>query len=76
MRLSRVTAGLLLMCLHYFHPELVRAQVRGVYPAGMSATNAGVTPESGFSYSNLFLLYARDELTGPTARCSRRVTTR
>jgi hypothetical protein len=41
------------------------AQVRGVYPLGMSATNSGVTPESGFTYSNLFLFYSRDELKGP-----------
>ena len=38
------------------------AQVRGVYPLGMSATNSGVTPEAGFSYSNLFLFYSRSEL--------------
>jgi hypothetical protein len=38
------------------------AQVRGVYPLGMSATNSGVTPESGFSYSNQLLSYSRDQL--------------
>jgi hypothetical protein len=38
-----------------------RAQNRGVYPLGMSATNSGVTPESGFSYSNQLLFYARDQ---------------
>ncbi len=42
-----------------------RAQNRGVYPLGMSATNSGVTPEPGFSYVNQFLFYARDELRGP-----------
>ena len=41
------------------------AQVRGVYPTGMNATNAGVTPDSGFTYSNLFIFNARDELKGP-----------
>src|SRR5688572_2219788 len=41
------------------------AQVRGVYPLGMSATNSGVTPEPGFSYVNQFLIYTRDELKGP-----------
>jgi hypothetical protein len=35
-----------------------------VYPLGMSATNSGVTPESGFTYANLFLFYARDTLRG------------
>jgi hypothetical protein len=29
------------------------AQVRGVYPTGMSAINAGVTPGSGLTCSNL-----------------------
>jgi len=29
----------------------------------MSGTNSGSTPEPGFSYSNQFLYYARDELT-------------
>jgi hypothetical protein len=41
------------------------AQVRGVYPTGMNATNAGVTPESGLTYSNLFIFNSRDELKGP-----------
>src|SRR5262249_31705857 len=41
------------------------AQVRGVYPTGMNATNAGVTPESGLTYSNLFIFNARDESKGP-----------
>ncbi len=42
----------------------VLAQVRGVYPVGMSATNSGVTPEAGFTYSNLFILFSRDEEKG------------
>ena len=45
-------------------PDAV-AQVRGVYPLGMSATNSGVTSEPGFSYANQFLTYTRDELKGP-----------
>jgi len=40
------------------------AQVRGVYPLGMSATNSGVTPESGVSYVNQFLFYSRDQAKG------------
>jgi hypothetical protein len=31
----------------------------------MSAINSGVTPGSGFTYSNLFLFYSRDQLKGP-----------
>ena len=41
------------------------AQNRGVYPLGMNATNSGVTAGPGFTYSNLFILYARDESKGP-----------
>src|ERR1700751_780298 len=38
-----------------------QAQVRGVYPVGMNATNSGVTPEAGITYSNLFIFFSRDE---------------
>ncbi len=41
-----------------------QAQNRGVYPLGMSAINSGVTPESGFSYSNQLLSYSRDQAKG------------
>jgi hypothetical protein len=44
---------------------LTQAQVRGVYPLGMSATNSGVTPPAGLTYTNVFLFYSRDELKGP-----------
>src|SRR6476659_8170990 len=39
----------------------VIAQNRGVYPLGMSATNSGITPEPGFTYTNQLLSYARDQ---------------
>lgn len=42
----------------------VEGQVRGVYPAGMSATNSGVTPHPGFSYSNLLAIYSRNQFRG------------
>src|SRR5512145_588080 len=42
-----------------------RAQVRGVYPLGMSATNSGVLAQAGFTYVNNFLFYARYESLGP-----------
>jgi hypothetical protein len=42
----------------------IQAQVRGLYPAGMSATNSGVTPESGFTYSNVYIIYARSTKRG------------
>lgn len=41
------------------------AQSRGVYPLGMSATNSGVTPESGFTYANQLLIYSRNQSKGP-----------
>jgi hypothetical protein len=43
----------------------VQAQVRGVYPVGMNATNSGVTTEAGITYSNLFVFFSRDEEKGP-----------
>jgi hypothetical protein len=43
----------------------VQAQVRGVYPVGMNATNSGMTPEAGITYSNLFVFFSRDEEKGP-----------
>jgi hypothetical protein len=56
--LSTVVCGFVLV-------TQVRAQNRGVYPLGMSATNSGVTPEPGFSYVNQLLIYSRDESKGP-----------
>ncbi len=41
-----------------------KAQVRGVYPRGMSATSSGVTPPSGFTYSNLVAIYSRNQFKG------------
>lgn len=38
----------------------LRAQNRGVYPLGMSATSSGITPRPGFTYSNQLLIYSRD----------------
>lgn len=55
----------LLILLHLVVPGAATAQVRGVYPLGMSALNAGVMPEPGFSYANQLLFYARNELVGP-----------
>jgi hypothetical protein len=40
----------------------LRAQNRGVYPLGMSATNSGVTPQAGFTYVNQLLFYSRDQV--------------
>ncbi len=48
--------------------EPALAQNRGVYPLGMSATNSGITPESGFSYSNQLLFYVRDQAKDDAGR--------
>ena len=42
-----------------------RAQNRGVYPLGMSATNSGVTPAPGVTYVNQLLIYTRNKSKGP-----------
>lgn len=42
--------------------ERAGAQVRGVYPLGMSATGSGLVAEPGVTYSNMFLFYSRDKL--------------
>lgn len=39
----------------------LQAQNRGVYPLGMSATNSGVTPQPGFTYSNQLIFYSRSQ---------------
>jgi hypothetical protein len=44
--------------------HVAEPQVRGVYPTGMSATNAGVVPDAGLTYANLFIFNARDESKG------------
>jgi hypothetical protein len=41
------------------------AQVRGVYPTGMNAMNAGAAPAPGWAYSNLFIVNSRDRRLGP-----------
>lgn len=63
--LRRSCLGLVAILGVFLRSGPAGAQVRGVYPTGMNATNAGVTPASGFTYSNLFIFNARDELKGP-----------
>jgi hypothetical protein len=46
-------------------PGVAQGQIRGVYPLGMNAVNSGITPEPGFTYSNLFLFYSRGEFKDP-----------
>jgi len=56
-------ALLQLLCLAFL-AGAAHAQNRGVYPLGLSAINSGVTPAPGFTYSNAFLFYSRDEQKG------------
>jgi hypothetical protein len=63
---QRITAqGFILFIFMIVVSVFAQAQVRGVYPLGMSATNSGVTPPSGFTYSNLLLIYSRDHFKDP-----------
>lgn len=57
-----VWLGILTIVCALMLAEESRAQSRGVYPLGMSATNSGVTPEPGFTYSNQLLFYSRNEV--------------
>lgn len=61
--LPSTTASVLAAICILASPAL--AQVRGVYPLGMSAINSGVTPDPGISYVNQFLFYSRDQAKGP-----------
>src|SRR5215510_110365 len=56
-------ASLVIFCFTF--TGQTQAQNRGVYPLGMSATNSGVTPASGFTYVNQLLIYSRDKSKGP-----------
>jgi hypothetical protein len=60
-----IAAGLRVVFCAFIWLGQAQAQVRGVYPLGMSALNSGVTPEPGFTYSNLFLFYSRNQFVGP-----------
>ncbi len=59
---SRTARWIGLVVLVAISALLAGAQSRGVYPLGMSATNSGVTPPPGFTYSNQLLFYARNEV--------------
>src|SRR3954463_551035 len=62
---SKISTALSLLLLALIGLTQAQAQVRGVYPLGMSATNSGVTPEPGFSYSNFLGIYTRNKFKGP-----------
>lgn len=60
----RIGIGALLGLIVIGSGEWTKGQVRGVYPLGMTATNSGVTPASGFTYSNQLLIYSRGKFKG------------
>jgi len=59
------TAGFCLLACILIGLTQAEAQVRGLYPLGISATNSGVTPEPGFSFSSYLAIYTRNKLKGP-----------
>jgi hypothetical protein len=59
------TAGFCLLACVLIGLAQAEAQVRGLYPLGISATNSGVTPEPGFSFSSYLAIYTRNKLKGP-----------
>ena len=61
---TRWNAALLPLCACIVAAP-AKAQVRGVYPLGMSVIGSGTLPASGITYSNFFLFYARNQLRGP-----------
>jgi len=56
-------AAVSFVCLLAFASP-VRAQVRGLYTPGMSATNSGELPEAGLTYVAAVQAYSFDELKG------------
>jgi hypothetical protein len=60
-----ISAGLVGILCAFIGAGQAYAQVRGVYPLGMSATNSGVTPNAGLTYSNQLLIYSRNQLKDP-----------
>src|SRR6476620_12292409 len=59
------SAGLYILAYTLIGFTHAAAQVRGLYPLGISATNSGVTPEPGFSFSSYLAIYTRNKLKGP-----------
>src|SRR5215204_4964855 len=60
-----LSAAFLLTACGFAFARQASAQVRGVYPLGMSTTNSGVTPGPGFTYVNQLLIYSRGKFKGP-----------
>ena len=60
--LARLAAVSLVCLLTLASP--VRAQVRGLYTPGMSATSSGELPEAGLTYVAAVQVYSFDELKG------------
>jgi len=58
------SAGLFILAYALIGLAHAGAQVRGVYPLGISATNSGVTPAPGFSVSSYLAIYTRNKFRG------------
>lgn len=63
--LSTVLLTLLALAASVVAPNAANAQRRGTYTPGINATNSGVLPEPGLTYSNIFEMYSFSDLKGP-----------
>jgi len=59
-----ISSAMILGSLLTFLAAAAKAQTRGKYAPGINATNSGVQPEPGLTYSNVFLDYTFNELHG------------
>src|SRR5262247_1899580 len=60
--LDRLLPSLFVTMLILGRPGLSLAQVRGPYPPGVNAINAGTLPDPGATYMNYFQLFSFDQL--------------
>ena len=59
-----ISSAMILGSLLMFLAAAAKAQTRGQYAPGINATNSGVLPEPGLTYSNIFLNYTFNEVHG------------
>jgi len=62
---NNLTFALIMVAALLFIATPARAQVRGQYTPGMTATNSGTLPDPGLTYQNLFQLYSFNQAKGP-----------
>lgn len=62
---SIISISLLLTVVFSVAAQAQAPPLRGVYTPGFSATNSGVLPHPGLTYSNTFLTYSFNQVVGP-----------